>query len=69
MQNFGAKSVKLHFWGKMITNENFHCSCDLTHDSSRKTTRDLEFNGILSFYKILKIFIFGKLTGGLENFL
>ena len=46
----------------------FHCACDLHHSSNGQRLKHFEFQGILSFYKILKIRIFGKLTGCLGNF-
>ena len=74
MQNFWGEKCKITFLGeKLIINENFsmsfHCTCDLHHGRSRKAIKHFEFYGIWRFYKILKICIFGKLTGGFENFL
>ena len=53
----------------MAFKRSFDCSCDLYNVSIRKTTNHFEFYRICtsSFYKILKISIFGKLTSGLEN--
>ena len=76
MQIFWDKKCKIaFFWKKKkkkITNKfsiGIHCTYDLNPDSSRKTIKHFEFYGIWSFYKILKIGIFGKLTGDFENFI
>ena len=71
MQILGGKSVKLQFLQKkkkiLPMKIIVHVICIMT--VAEKQQNIFEFKENWSFYKILKIVIFGKLTGGFENFL